>query len=941
MKTGNSKQVMLRGPWACIVLFIVTAVCLNPLFAKKITVEARGYTEQGAERNALRHAVEQAVAQQLQEEGLIKNKDKIDAGILNNAKGYVKNHFIISTEMEFGMIKVKVAAEVEMGKLESDLVAQQLLYEAKNKPRIMIILEERAAGEEMFEKTATHKFEEFLLEKGFKIVEPEQLNKVQEMEKAKALNDADLASLAFRAGADLIIRGGVNAAKPTPKTIYGKQFYTVPVQLNAHIVRADNAEIIASKTKRVKKNSQEEFSAAQFGLEVGGMALAEELFKSLNEYWRSEVYSQGSMELIVGGLDNSGVTKLEGMLKKVDFIKGVQMRYMEGKSSLFDIQLKGSVQDLRELLDKKKEFGLAVTGVTSNRLTAKAGKGTGEVSFELAVPGLDITSFTLKEIFPSRVRHYENNPLAGIKLKCLSDVPVSDIMLSVVIPGLMDLPADKKLENLGPGEEVNVDVNLILNTDKVLDNLETKTLTGKVTLTYIQNGKREKRNLTGPVKVYDRNTMDWVDPMSLAGFVTYREPSIHKFARQAVVAVGDKEGQNVELLNAAAIFEALRKLGIKYVKDPSASPGNRVLDRVQYPRETIESLSGDCDDTSVLLSALYTAVGIETAVISYPDHVLVMFNTGVFEKNRYALNADPNRVIPHKGTLWVPVETTLINKGFLTAWSTAAQEFHQAVSDGQRVSVVELKEAWETYAAVSIKNKESKWEVPDLKKEVEAAQKQLKEDAAMSWKNAIGAIENKKDITAADKNSLGILYARSGDYKKAESIFKQLMDKHKSPEVINNYACAIMLTGDEKKALKILEGAMAGNKLTGIAINRALSLYLRSQSDNDVESFVTALKEANELLPEGQNLGKYLGFSVAEAGETRAAGDHEKAQKQKVDKRRLKELIRQRVLAKDLSKAKAAQKKGKSGVMPYGGIRGADPEQVAEIVDLLYWYEKI
>jgi hypothetical protein len=28
-------------------------------------------------------------------------------------------------------------------------------------------------------------------------------------------------------------------------------------------------------------------------------------------------------------------------------------------------------------------------------------------------------------------------------------------------------------------------------------------------------------------------------------------------------------------------------------------------------------------------------------------------------------------------------------------------------------------------------------------------------------------------------------------------------------------------------------------------------------------------------------------------------------------------------------------------VMPFGGIRGADPTQITKIIDLIYWFEKL
>ncbi len=56
---------------------------------------------------------------------------------------------------------------------------------------------------------------------------------------------------------------------------------------------------------------------------------------------------------------------------------------------------------------------------------------------------------------------------------------------------------------------------------------------------------------------------------------------------------------------------------ISYVNDP--------VDReyVKYPRETLFTGNGDCDDKAVLLSSLLEAVGIRTRLVFVPRHVYV------------------------------------------------------------------------------------------------------------------------------------------------------------------------------------------------------------------------------------------------------------------------------------------------------------------------------
>ena len=434
--------------------------------------------------------------------------------------------------------------------------------------------------------------------------------------------------------------------------------------------------------------------------------------------------------------------------------------------------------------------------------------------------------------------------------------------------------------------------------------------------------------------------MDWMIPESIGSFITYRSAVIDKFSREALRAVPAGSRMNTGLKHAIALFQSLQTLGIRYVKDPSGSPGTRLLDRVQYPPETLQKLSGDCDDTSVLYAALLAALGINTAIISYPDHVLTMFDTGIFAKNRYSLSVDSTMSVVHNGTLWIPVETTHIAQGFLEAWKTAAEKFHQAVAEGQRVAIIDLSEAWKEYKTVSYAQKivvENPVSPLSVAKELE----KVRHDLDASITTEILQLERKGSLSHADQNRLGMLYARAGRYAEAVSRFEQLSKQRKQADILNNLACTLILNGDEDNALDVLNDALQKERSAGIALNKALCLYLKSSTPAGMEQFVEAMNEANTLLPKGESLDNLLGIDLSECGgNVRVADKQQKQKKQTIDKRRLKELIRRRVLGRKLKAPamKTSEVSTKANIMPFGGIRGADPEQIAQIVELLYWY---
>ena len=75
-----------------------------------------------------------------------------------------------------------------------------------------------------------------------------------------------------------------------------------------------------------------------------------------------------------------------------------------------------------------------------------------------------------------------------------------------------------------------------------------------------------------------------------------------------------------------AIFEALSLYGLKYQIDPSSSYKDlagqeNVLDYLQFPIETLNYKAGDCDDLSVLYTAILESLAVETAFITVPGHI--------------------------------------------------------------------------------------------------------------------------------------------------------------------------------------------------------------------------------------------------------------------------------------------------------------------------------
>ena len=70
----------------------------------------------------------------------------------------------------------------------------------------------------------------------------------------------------------------------------------------------------------------------------------------------------------------------------------------------------------------------------------------------------------------------------------------------------------------------------------------------------------------------------------------------------------------------------LYQYDIDYIKQP---------DYPKYPIETIRDERGDCEDTSFLMASILKALGVDTILLVYSDHMAVGFASNVCPGNSY------------------------------------------------------------------------------------------------------------------------------------------------------------------------------------------------------------------------------------------------------------------------------------------------------------------
>jgi len=300
------------------------------------------------------------------------------------------------------------------------------------------------------------------------------------------------------------------------------------------------------------------------------------------------------------------------------------------------------------------------------------------MKFGFASSYIQVTESIVKDLFSSMHKSYKDLSVGHVKMKNNSRKHlVVDIDLN--IKGFMDAPTTRQVI-IRPGKEQLFPLFAVFN-DAVMKIDEDKPMQADITYSYTYNKKKIIKKIAKSFIMYEKNAFTWDNKKQIAVFVTPKDPVVADFTRQIIhLYKGETSGllpENFE--KAMQIFNALGTFGMTYVRDPNSAyaktAGKGAVDNVQFPVETLRKKTGDCDDSAVLYCSMLESIGIETAIVDLPDHVLMMFNTGLSADQASQLSKNTTDYIIRKDQVWVLVETTMFKNGFYKAWKEGMLEY--------------------------------------------------------------------------------------------------------------------------------------------------------------------------------------------------------------------------------------------------------------------------
>lgn len=505
----------------------------------------------------------------------------------------------------------------------------------------------------------------------------------------------------------------------------------------------------------------------------------------------------------------------------------------------------------------------AIRGAPEGALARAAAAGrapAATASLGPSVPELRIEALSIESLFPAKIGHYQDNPVGSLVVKHMDPKGEAavDVVVSVYVSRFMQLKTDIPVGTIEPGETRTVPLKVGLDGATVFAVEENTPTQAEVVVEYRGSSSDAKRTArrVAPVVVYGRHAIDWSENDPIVAFVTPQEENVRTFARAALVPALAPSGADTagalpsSVVNAVAIFSSMNAAELKYLKD-AATPARSVsLDTVQFARETLTSRSGDCDDLSVLYASLLESVGVETAFILVPGHVLIGVSAGVPPDASERVSVDASKLVVHEGKAWVPVETTARGKSFREAWALGAAVVARARKEKSELVVVETRTGWAKYPPAALP-RAAGLAVPRADPSKSGAIEEVRLVVAARDQERSARMLELAAAAANDPSSpLALVYAaslsRAGDVVKARLVLEAAVKK--SPANLaahNSLANLEVLTGDSSAAVvryrALLDDKKAAGRKGEVLTNLGLAYARAGDTARAVDAFDAAL----------------------------------------------------------------------------------------------------
>ncbi len=496
-----------------------------------------------------------------------------------------------------------------------------------------------------------------------------------------------------------------------------------------------------------------------------------------------------------------------------------------------------------------------------------------------------ITPFQLVEIkadtiLPVFYQWYDENPIGTVVVKNTGKTTLRDLKMTLLIRRYMDSPKEFEVPGeIAPGANKEIDLYALF-TEKVLEITEGTKVAAEIGYSFTTGRQRWTDSSVETLKLENRNASVWDDDRRIATFVTARDPAVLAYAKTVanMVRSGTNQSLDYSLRTAIAIHGALGLSGIGYVPDPKTPyvefiKNAQAIDFLQFPRQTLTYKAGDCDDLSILYTALLSAASVETAFLTVPGHIFIAFTLESAPDAATKTFGSTEGLIIRDGKVWIPLEVTLVRENFLKAWQEGAREWKEYIGSTDS-GFYPLADAWKVFAPVGLPGETDVTLPPETR--ISAA---YNEGIALLADWMIGPRVKELETRIAQAkdtqrlyNQLGLLYARFGLLDKAEPQFAKSTAIRSYAPALYNLGNVYALRKDSRKALRYYLDAFKqdpGNpKTVGALAQTYRILGMSAEFERTITQLAAispdAAKQVAEAVPESSDSSRAANASGKE-----------------------------------------------------------------------------
>ncbi len=335
-----------------------------------VAMAGQSDSRRNAIEDAMRNAVEEAMGTIVNVELLVENKAIVNEKILSQTKGYIQNYKVNSEEEKGGLYRVQIEADVKLGKIRGDMEAAGLLMKRKQMPRLMVLTMPRTDPQvispgKQYVDSAAGVVEEVFLKKKFSMVDINQHVSKQKLAQASADRDK-LVALARDTGAELLVLTDATRYFERNLNLYGSNYQIFRSDIQLRVIETGTGKVIYSGSR------QGEPSASMDTVFEASRVLANAAIESILQKWSSDVNNATTYKLTIARIDFNSLEKLEKQIRNISGVDNLYRRAFDAGQGRFDIEYRGTADDLIKKLTRFKSPGLSITGMSQQTIEAVA-----------------------------------------------------------------------------------------------------------------------------------------------------------------------------------------------------------------------------------------------------------------------------------------------------------------------------------------------------------------------------------------------------------------------------------------------------------------------------------------------------------------------------------------------------------------------------------------